>query len=222
MFELWKDDMSRVRLDENSQVSGYIGSVRIERANWTDVTGVTYPYSYGSVGIPDGTSFVMFGTTDGQSISIEWMQQAAGYKVLHLLGSGRAGITIYCFGARLVTTSNSGFQLIGADGNVTFDSQAKWLRIAGVVNNLALNGVYAWPAGVPVVAAGLSFRGTWIRQNQIGQARAWIAFTQAFKVDTGSVTIGQIARQRPQAADPPPNTPVPPLGSLIFADVTRY
>lgn len=222
MFELWKDDMSRVRLDANSQVSSYIGSVWIDRTNWTDVAGVTYPYSIGTVGIPDGTVFVLFGTTDGQDISIEWVQQAAGYKILHLLGSGRAGITIYCFGARNVTGSNSGFQLLDTAGNITFDSQAKWMRIAGVINGPALGVQYPLPSGVPVVAAGLSFRGTWVRRNMLGSLPAWIALTQSIKVATTGVTIGQIARQRPQAANPPANSPQPPTGSIIFADVTRY
>lgn len=222
MFELWKDDMSRVRLDANSQAASYLGAYWIDRTAWTMYSEVTFPYGYGAVAIHDSTTFVMFGTTDGQTVAIESIQQAAGYKVLNLVATGRAGMWIYCFGARNITVSNSGLQLLDVNGNVTFDSQAKWMRMAGVINSPAFNTDYGWPAGVPAVAVGMSHRGNWIQQNQIGQQRAFLVLNYGLRVSTGLAAIAGVTRQGPQSANPPATTPRPPIGNLIFADVTRY
>jgi hypothetical protein len=218
MFELWKDDMSRVRLDENSQAASYLGAYWIDRTAWTLYPDVTYPYGYGSVGIHPSTTFVMFGTTDGQTVAIESM----GGSVLNLVATGRAGMWVYCFGARNVTGSNSGLQLLDAAGNITFDAQAKWMRLSGVINSPAFNTDYGWPAGVATVAVGMSHRGNWIQQNQIGQQRAFLVLNYGLRVSTGLAAISGVARQGPQSASPPPTTPRPAIGNLIFADVTRY
>lgn len=210
--------MSRVRLDANSQASSYLGKYWIDRTSWTEYTTVSFPYATGSVGIHPNTVFVLFGATDGQVIAIETL----GGGVLNLVSNGRAGMWVYCFGARNVTVSNSGLQLLDTAGVVTFDSQAKWLRMAGVINSPAFNTYYSWPSGVPAIAVGMSHRGNWIQQNQIGQRRAWIMRTHGLQVITGSAKISSVDRQRPFAEFPPANTPAPPIGNLIFADVTRY
>ena len=222
MFELWKEDMSRVRLDANSQASGYVGSVWVDRTNWTEFTNVRYPYARASVAVPDSTVFVLFGTTDGQAVGIQRIYQASGYKVIDLLATGRAGFTIYCFGARVIPVSNSGLQLLDIAGNVTFDSGAKWLRLSGVINNPVTATEYPWPAGVPTIAAGISYTGTWIQRNQVGQFSSFIFFTHAIRVSTGTVSVQPIPQQGPINEFPPSSTPEPARGSIIFADVTRY
>lgn len=218
MFELWKDDMSRVRLDANSQAASYLGAYWIDRTAWTGFTDVTYPYGYGAVGIHPSTAFVMFGTTDGQIVAIESISGST----LNLVATGRAGMWIYCFGARNVTGSNSGFQLLDTAGNITFDSQAKWMRIAGVINAPAFNTDYAWPAGVPTIAVGMSHRGNWIQRNQIGPNLAFLVLNFGLRVGTGVAAIAGVARQGPAGGTTPATTPRPPIGNLIFADVTRY
>lgn len=222
MFELWKDDMSRVRLDGNSQASGFLGAVRIERTAWTEYTGVTYPYAVGTVNVPNDTALVMFGTTDGRTVAIDKITQGNGVKVLGLLADGRAGMWLYCFGARNVTTSNSGLQLLDESGVVTFDSQAKWLRLAGVVRSPVLNTAIPWPAGVATVAVGMSQQTNWLQQVMIGQNPSFILVNNGLLVSTASATVRGITRQGPLVNPPPPNTPRQPIGNLIFADVTRY
>lgn len=222
MFELWKDDMTRVRLDADSQASSFLSAVRIERTAWTEYTNVTYPYAIGSVNVPNDTAFVLFGTTDGRIVAIDKFVQGSGVKVLHMVADGRAGMWLYCFGARNVTSSNSGLQLLDEAGNVTFDSQAKWLRLAGAVKNPVLNAVNPWPAGVATVAVGMSQQGLWVQPVQVGQYRSFLIVNYGVQVSTGSATVRGISRQGPILGNPPPATPRPPIGGLIFADVTRY
>lgn len=214
--------MSRVRLDENSQAASYLGAYWIDRTAWTLYPDVTFPYGYGSVNIHNSTVFVMFGTTDGQTVAIESISQGSGVKVLNLVATGRAGMWIYAFGARNISTSTSGFQLLDTAGVVTFDSQAKWLRMAGRVATPVFDTDYAWPSGVATVAVGMSHRGNWLQRNMVGQQHAFVVLNYGLRVSTGLAAISGVARQGPPNEQPPAATPKPPIGSIIFADVTRY
>jgi hypothetical protein len=222
MFELWKDDMSRVRLDENSQASGYLGKFWCDRTAWSDVAGVAFPYSNGAVAVDDRATSVMFGTTDGQYIGITSMTQAAGYKVLNLVAPARAGFWVYAFGPRNVTISNSGLQLLDISGNVTFDSGAKFLRIAGIQRGVTAGTEYSNPSGVPALAAGMSHTGSWIQRNQVGQFQSFIFFVYGMRVSTATTAIAPIPRQGPINEFPPSSTPAPAISPIIFADVTSY
>lgn len=219
MFELWKEDMTRVRLDENSQVTSYLGKYWIDRTNWTAVD-TAYPYAYGAVAVHPQTLFVMFGTTDGQFVAVENLQAGATQKVLNLVASARAGLWIYCFGAKNITTSNSGLQFLDINGDVTFDSQSKWMRFAGVVRNPTYNFEHPVPSGVPTVACAISQRGNWIQPNLVGQYRSFLVMSTGVRLTTASATYRTVPRQGPLAtiSGTPPRYPT----SIIFADVTRY
>lgn len=220
MFELWKDDQSRVRLDENSQASSFLGSYWVDRTNWTAIETPPYSASYATLNVHNDTVFVMMGTTDGQIVAIESISQGNGVKVLNLVATARAGMWFYCFGARNVTTSNCGMQFLDVNGNVTFDSQAKWFRFAGFERNPVYNQDYPWPAGVPTVAVGMAQRGTWLQPNQVGQYRSFMIMTYGLRISTGLAAYRVIPRQGPlgNAA----TSPQPPPGALFYADVTRY
>lgn len=220
MFELWKADQSRVRLDENSQASSYLGSYWVDRTNWTDVATPPYSATYAQLNVHNDTMFVMMGTTDGQVVAVENMVQGNGFKTLNLVATARAGVWFYAFGARNVTTSNCGMQFLDINGNVTFDSQAKWFRFAGVVRNAVYNQDYPWPSGVPTIAVGMSQRGTWIQPNMVGQYRSFITLTYGMRISTGLAAYRTIPRQGPLATVP--GSSQPPPGDIFFADVTRY
>lgn len=220
MFELWKDDESRVRLDANSQVSAFLGSYPVDRTNWTSLPNGTIPLFQAQFAVHNSALFLMMGTTDGQVVSITSMVQGNGVKTVNLVATGRANVTLYAFGERNITVSNSGFQLLDINGNVTFDSQAKWLRIAGRVKSPTQAVEYPTPSAVPTIAAGMTQQGIWLVPNQVGQNRSFVIMSHGLRVATNQVSIQAIARQGPLATVPA--TPPPTPGDIFFADVTRY
>jgi len=220
MFELWKEDQSQVRLDENSQVSSLLGSYLVDRTNWSQVATPPYSAFQAQLAVHNETKFVMMGTTDGQVVAINSMTQGSGVQLLNLTATGRAGMWFYCFGTRNVVASNCGMQFLDTAGNVTFDAQAKWLRLAGKIRNPIYNTDYAWPAGVPTIACGMSQQGIWLQPNMLGQQRAFLIMSYGLLISTGLVRQLVIPRQGPFAEIVA--TPQPPPGDLFFADVTRY
>lgn len=220
MFELWKEDQSRVRLDENSQASSFLGSYWVDRTAWSAVNVNGRIVYYADLPVHNETVFAMLGTTDGQLVAIQALLQGNGEKVLKLRAEGRAGMWFYCFGARNITTSNSGLQFLDINGNVTFDSQSKWLRLAGVINNPVANTEYPLPSGVPTVAVGMCQRGTWFRRNMVGQYPSFLIMTYGLRIATSGVTQSVIATQGP-LGDVGGRPDLKP-GDIIFADVTRY
>ena len=220
MFELWKDDQSRVRLDENSQVSALLGSYPADRTEWSSISNGTVPLFQAQIAVHNSTLFIMLGTTDGQAISITSMVQGSGVKLVNMVATGRANVTLYAYGPRNVTASTSGLQFLDINGNVTFDSQAKWLRLAGRVKSPAQGVEYPTPSGVPTIAVGLSQQGIWLVPTQVGQNRSFLIMSQGIRVATNQVSIQPLARQGPLATVP--GTSPPPPGDIFFADVTRY
>lgn len=225
MFELWKEDQSRVRLDANSQTSSFLGSYWIDRtSNWEDQSTSSingnFPAFYAQLPVHNDTVFVMMGTTDGQVVAIRALLPGNGVKILSLIATGRVGMWFYCFGVRNVTQSNCGLQLLDTDGNVTFDSQAKWLRFAGIIRNPAYNVDYPWPAGVPTVAAGMCQRGQWFRRVLVGQWPSYLILTYGLRISTGLVAQRVVAQQGPLGDVA--GRPDLPGGDIFFADVTRY
>lgn len=220
MFELWKEDQSRVRLDENSQVSNFLGAYWVDRTNWTFYNTHPYPVYLASISVHADTLFVMMGTTDGQVVAINRLVPVSGAKRIDLTSAGRAGMWFYCFGARNVTNSNCGLQFLDIAGNVTFDAQAKWLRLAGRVRSPVLNQDYPWPTGVATVAVGMSQQGGWIQPSMVGQYPSFLIKAYGLRVSTGLAAQGVVVQQGPlgnvvYSQQPPP-------GDLFFADVTRY
>jgi hypothetical protein len=219
MFELWKEDQSRVRLDENSQVSSFLGAYWIDRTNWTYYNTPPYSSYDAQLDVHNDTSFVMMGTTDGQVVAIQRMVQGSGVKTLYLTATDRAGMWFYCFGAKNITNSNCGLQFLDTAGNVTFDAQGKWLRLAGRVRNPVYNQDYPWPTGVPTIAVGMSQHGQWLQPNMQGLYRSFMIMSYGLRVSTGLAAQRVVVRQGPLGDA---NSPQPPPGDLFFADVTRY
>lgn len=219
MFELWKDDASRVRLDENSQVSSFLGAYWIDRTNWSEIATPPYPAFQAQLAVHQDAIFIMMGTTDGQVVSLVSMIPGSGNKICNLRATGRAGMWFYAFGARNISNSTSGLQFLDTAGNVTFDAQSKWLRLAGRVRNPVYNQDYPWPAGVPTIAVGLSQGGGWLQPNMVGQNRAFLVMSYGLRVSTGLAAQRVVITQGPFSDA---SSPQPPPGDMFFADVTRY
>lgn len=219
MFELWKDDMSSIRLDENSQVSSFLGAYWVDRTNWSEIPTPPYSAYQARLNVHPNTMFVMMGTTDGQVVSLLSMVPGNGVKVLNLRATGRAGMWFYAFGERNIANSSSGLQFLDTAGNVTFDAQSKWLRLAGRVRNPVYNQDYPWPTGVPTIAVGMSQGGLWLQPNQVGQYRAFMVMSYGLRVSTGLAAQRVVGTQGPLGNA---NTPRPPPGDMFFADVTHY
>lgn len=219
MFELWKDDSSRVRLDENSQVSSFLGAYWVDRTNWSEIPTPPYSAYDAYLNVHPETVFVMMGTTDGQTVSLVNLVAGNGVKTCYLRATGRAGMWFYAFGKRNIANSNSGLQFLDTDGNVTFDAQSKWLRLAGRVKSPTYGQDYPWPTGVPTIAVGMSQGGLWLQPTMVGQYISFLVFSYGLQVSTGLASMSAVVNQGPLGNA---NTPRPPPGDMFFADVTRY
>jgi hypothetical protein len=223
MFELYRQDGVTARLDANSQTSEMLGKVQVLPNQWTRTVGATSTWYECTVVLPAGTRFPMFGNTGGEVVALEYVQDYGTYKIMGLLASAAVSLYVYCFAGRNIKASNMGLQFLDIYGNVTFDAQSKWMRMAGVLNGAVFNTDYPLPSGVPVLAVGYSSKGNWIQWNNVGtQHPAFITLTYGIATTASTVKIGGIGRQGPPNEFPPPQTPRPPIGPIIFADVSGY
>lgn len=221
MFQLFKDDGTSVQLDANTQVMSYLGKYTMTPGQWAaPITVGPYTWSRGSISLPLTVKTIGVSDSGGGFVSVMYSRVEGSNRVFYLGGDRRATVVFHLYGDKQISSGSHGLQLFADNGDLTFDSTSKFLRISQIIT----------PADASTVSLNVSRsfaviignHQTWIRSNRIAQRPAFLIIRRSVKMAPGLLTMGAVTEQGPPWDRTPPATPVPAMPPIVVADVTGY